>query len=84
MGFRHRDHPCARSRIRTADDAQVASTVPTLDSVVAETASTQTVSINLSANTTSDKTMTVTIQEYETNGTTPAGDPTVITITQGH
>ena len=68
----------------TAEDAQVASTVPTLDSVVAETASTQTVSINLSANTTSDKTMTVTIQEYETDGTSPAGDPTVITITQGH
>ena len=65
-----------------AGDAQVDSTDPTLNSVVAESGTAQKVTITLKANTGSAQTMTVTIQEYETDGTTPAGDPTVITITQ--
>lgn len=66
--------------------AQVTSTTPTLDNVVAETAESQKITIDLAANADpdNDKTMTVTIQEYETDGTTPAGDPSVITITQAH
>lgn len=68
------------------DAAQVSSTNPTLNSVVAETAETQKITIDLAANADpdNDKTMTVTIQEYETDGETTSGTASVITITQTH
>lgn len=64
------------------DATQVDSSTPTLNEVVAESSTTETVTVTLNANTGVAKTMTVTIQEYETDGTTPSGTATVVTINQ--
>lgn len=66
----------------TDGEAQVASTSPTLNTVTDETSATETVTVTLNANNGVAKTMTITVQEYETDGTTKIGDPTVITINQ--
>ncbi len=70
------------------DASQIVSVTPRAGYVYAETATTATIAINLAANTgVSNKTMTLTIQEYNDNeGETPSespANPTVITITQG-
>lgn len=66
----------------TDGTAQVESTTPTLDTATDETGTTETVTVTLKANAGTAKTMTITVQEYETDGTTPSGTPTVITINQ--
>lgn len=64
--------------------AQIVSVTPTVGSVVAETGTSATVTVKLAENTGAEKTMTVTIQEYNNNdGTSPSGTASVITITQG-
>ena len=65
--------------------AQIVSVTPAAGSVVQETATTATVTVKLAENTSgADKTMTVTIQEYNDNhGDTSSGTASVITITQG-
>ena len=67
------------------DVAQIVSVTPTAGSVVAETGTSATVTVKLAANTSgADKTMTVTIQEYnDDKGTSANGTASVITITQG-
>lgn len=63
--------------------AQVGSTTPTLDTVTAESATDQTITVTLNANAGSAKTMTITIQEYDdAEGSNASGSPTVITINQ--
>ena len=64
------------------DATQVYATSPTLDKVVDETSTTGTIAVTLNANAGVAKTMTITIQEYDTDGTTPIGSATDITITQ--
>lgn len=64
------------------DATQVDSSTPTLNEVVVESSTTETVTVTLNANVGVAKTMTVTIQEYETDGTTPSGTATVVTINQ--
>ena len=67
----------------TDGDAQVASSTPALNTVTAETATDQVVTVTLNANAGSAKTMTITVQEYDDSaGNTPSGTPTVITINQ--
>ena len=61
---------------------QVASTTPTLETATTESGTTETVTVTLNANAGVAKTMTITIQEYESDGTTPSGTATVITINQ--
>lgn len=67
----------------TDGDAQVASSTPALNTVTAETATDQVVTVTLNANAGSAKTMTITIQEYnDPGGTETSGTATVITIKQ--
>ena len=67
----------------TDGEAQVASSTPALNTVTAETATDQVVTVTLNANVGVAKTMTITIQEYDDSaGNTPSGTPTVITINQ--
>ena len=66
----------------TDGTAQVESTTPTLDTATDEIGTIETITVTLNANAGTAKTMTVTVQEYESNGTTPSGTPTVITINQ--
>lgn len=67
------------------DKSQIVSVTPAINSVIAETATAATITVSLAANTTAaNKTMTVTIQEYDDNeGKTASGTPSIITITQG-
>ena len=67
------------------DAAQIVSVTPTANTVVKETGTSATVTVKLAANTSgANKTMTVTIQEYNNNdGTGASGTASVITITQG-
>ena len=64
------------------DASQIASISPDHSSVTAESSTTQTYTVTLNANNGVAKTMTITIQEYDTDGTTPIGTATVITINQ--
>ena len=64
------------------DASQIASISPDHSSVTTETSTTQTYTVTLNANNGVAKTMAITIQEYDTDGTTEIGDPTVITINQ--
>ena len=66
----------------TDGTAQVESTTPTLDTATDEIGTTETITVILNANAGTAKTMTITVQEYESDGTTPSGTPTVITINQ--
>ena len=67
------------------DASQIVSVTPNVGFVVAETGATATVTVKLAANASGvNKTMTVTIQEYDDNeGNTTFGSASVITITQG-
>ena len=66
------------------DVAQIVSVTPTVGTVVDETGTTATVTVQLAKNTGAAKTMTVTIQEYNDNeGSSASGTASVITITQG-
>ena len=64
---------------------QIESVTPAVGSVYAETSTSQTVTVKLKANTSvADKTMTITIQEYnDEEGKTASGTASVVTITQG-
>ena len=64
---------------------QIESVTPAVGSVYAETSTSQTVTVKLKANTSvADKTMTITIQEYnDEDGETTDSDAAVVTITQG-
>ena len=66
----------------TDGTAQVESTTPTLDTATDEIGTIETITVTLNANAGTAKTMTITVQEYESDGTTPSGAPTVITINQ--
>ncbi len=66
----------------TDGTTQVESTTPTLDTATDEIGTIETITVTLNANAGTAKTMTVTVQEYESDGTTPSGSPTVITINQ--
>ena len=66
----------------TDGTAQVESTTPTLDTATDEIGTIETITVTLNANDGTAKTMTITVQEYESDGTTPSGTPTVITINQ--
>ena len=69
----------------TDGEAQVASTTPALNTVTAESAADQTITVTLNANAEGAKTMTITIQEYDdSDGITASGSPTVITINQAN
>lgn len=65
--------------------SQIVAVSPRAGYVYKETATTATIAVSLAANTSgADKTMTVTIQEYDDDkGTSASGTPSVITITQG-
>ena len=67
------------------DVAQIVSVTPSANSVEPVTGTSATVTVKLAANTTgADKTMTLTIQEYDDdNGKTTYGIASTITITQG-
>lgn len=65
--------------------SQIVSVTPAADDIIGETGTTQTITVRLAENTSGvDKAMTVTIQEYNnSDGSTPSGSASVITITQG-
>ena len=67
------------------DASQIVSVTPELDNVKKVTGATMTVVVKIAENTSGeDKTMTLTFQEYnKSDGSSPQGSPSVITITQG-
>ena len=67
------------------DASQIVSVTPELDNVKQVTGATMTVVVKIAENTSgADKTMTLTFQEYnKSDGSSPSGSPSVITITQG-
>ena len=68
-----------------ADASQIVSVTPELNNVKQVTGETMTVVVKIAENTSgADKTMTLTFQEYnKSDGSSPQGSPSVITITQG-
>ena len=68
-----------------SDVGQIEYVTPDVGSVYAETSTSQTVTVKLKANTSvADKTMTITIQEYDDEeGETTSSTTSVVTITQG-
>ena len=68
-----------------ADASQIVSVTPELNNVKQVTGATMTVVVKIAENTSGeDKTMTLTFQEYnKSDGSSPQGSPSVITITQG-
>ena len=67
----------------TDGEAQVASTIPTLNEVIAESSTVETITVTLNANAGVAKTMTITVQEYDdSKGNSASGTATVITINQ--
>ena len=67
------------------DASQIVSVTPELDNVKQVTGATMTVVVKIAENTSgADKTMTLTFQEYnKSDGSSPLGSASVITITQG-
>ena len=64
------------------DASQIASISPDHSTATAESSTTQTYTVTIDANNGVAKNMTITIQEYGTDGTTPLGTASVITINQ--
>lgn len=64
------------------DASQIASISPDHSTATAESSTTQTYTVTIDANNGVAKNMTITIQEYDTDGTTPLGTASVITINQ--
>lgn len=64
------------------DASQIESISPNHSTATAESSTTQTYTVTIDANNGVAKNMTITIQEYGTDGTTPLGTASVITINQ--
>jgi len=64
------------------DASQITTISPDHSSVTAESSTSQTYNVTLAASGGTARAMTITIQEYDTDETTPLGSPTVITVHQ--